>query len=142
MDRQTLISTLLKDSSLLKRSMRALYSGYASAHAISPAQVTLLCILARHESRSIKELATELGMTSSACTQLVDILVQQRLLTRTENRQDRRKTSITLTEAGKKNLGLVQKQRAKYFTKLLAPLTDKEIVTLVNLQQKIISHLT
>jgi DNA-binding MarR family transcriptional regulator len=98
--------------------------------------------LARHESRSIKELATELGMTSSACTQLVDILVQQRLLTRTENRQDRRKTSITLTEAGKKNLGLVQKQRAKYFTKLLAPLTDKEIVTLVNLQQKIISHLT
>jgi DNA-binding MarR family transcriptional regulator len=55
--------------------------------------------------QSIKDMAVRFSMTPSAATQLVNGLVKDGYLVRTENIWDRRKVGVDLTVKGKKHLG-------------------------------------
>lgn len=104
------------------------------------AQMGILYVLFKRGSQSIKQMAEEFAMTSSGATQLVDGLVKQGLVSRTEGETDRRKTSISLTEEGQKILKHMHKRRIDALKKVFAPLSAEEIKQLSAMQKKIIDH--
>jgi DNA-binding MarR family transcriptional regulator len=106
----------------------------------TPAQIGILVLIARGGAQNLKDLAARLRMSSSAATQLVDGLVEERMLTRTEDPADRRRILLALTASGRRKLDQAKKRRMDSFAKLLAPLTESELVDWKRLQRKIIGH--
>jgi DNA-binding MarR family transcriptional regulator len=63
-------------------------------------QLKVMMILAGHPGMTISQLAESLSIGKPSTSILVDRLVQQSLLQRTEDEADRRRTLVTLTAAG------------------------------------------
>jgi DNA-binding MarR family transcriptional regulator len=103
-------------------------------------QLCIMVVLAQDGSKSIKELAEQFSMSSSAATQIVDGLVKEKVLMRQVDKNDRRKISISLTVTGKKKLLQAKKLRAKAMAKYFDPLNDKELAQLQKLLEKIVEH--
>jgi DNA-binding MarR family transcriptional regulator len=104
------------------------------------AQIGVLMILAHEGALTLKDIAERLCMSSSAATQLIDSLVKDKIIARTEDIDDRRKIRLSLTPAGRKRLLLAKKLYIGAFIKLLDPLTDTELLQWKKLQEKIIQH--
>ena len=140
MKRTDLISEIVEDLASFKRVMIASHAANAPTHMPTPAQIGILGLIARGGAQNLKDLAARLRMSSSAATQLVDGLVEERMLTRTEDPADRRRILLALTASGRRKLDQAKKRRMDSFAKLLAPLTESELVDWKRLQRKIIGH--
>jgi len=142
MTRQQLMAEIVADMANMRR-------WFVGAHATSVpakgsptrAQIGIMYILAHAGPMTLKELAERMCMSSSAGTQLVDGLVRSKLLRRTEDPKDRRKTYLSLADAGKKKLKEMHKVHLAYSTKLFTVLDDKELLAWRDLQRKITSQL-
>jgi DNA-binding MarR family transcriptional regulator len=73
---------------------------YAKRHGISPAQANTLFFLKRAGSAGVSDIGDDLGITSAAASQMIERLVQQSLITRSEDPDDRRLKRIVLTDKG------------------------------------------
>jgi DNA-binding MarR family transcriptional regulator len=62
--------------------------------------------------RPIRGLAEELGITAPAATRAVDALVERRLVSRSEDPDDRRVRRIAITDAGRRLVGELASRRA------------------------------
>ncbi|MEA4909882.1 MAG: MarR family transcriptional regulator [Chloroflexi bacterium] len=87
----------------MRRSMRGLIL-FAKDNGLSVVQIHALSRIHYKGYHGIANLGDELGMTSAAASQLLDRLVRQGLLERTEDPNDRRLKLITLTPKGKRTL--------------------------------------
>jgi len=139
MDRQHLIDNILEQMAKLKR------IGHGTPRPGDPkcptrAQIGLLFALSEGP-QNFKDIAHRFCISPSAATQLVDALVQDRLVDRAEDKTDRRKILLSLTEDGKKQLLEAKKIHAAAFAKLFGPLEDSELSTLRNLMDKIINNI-
>ena len=93
-------------------------------------QVKAVALLAHHGALAIGELAELLNIGSPAASILVQQLVEQELAKRTEDSQDRRRTLVSLTDAGKR---LVSGQRQLREAKLQQWLEQMDDEALQNL---------
>jgi len=137
--RKALITGIFEDMGTMLRLMHPTCLPGSEKALPSRAQIGLLLHLAKGGPRSLKELADMFCMTSSAATQLVDSLEEEKLVTRTEDPQDRRKVIVAITPKGHIKLEDAKKARLESLTHLLAPLTDEELEHLANLQKKIVA---
>ena len=78
-------------------------------------------------------------MSSSAATQLVDVLVQAGLVIRQEDPKDRRLVQLELSPKGKKHIKATKEKRIAEMAGLFDALTDRELEEYVRLQKKITS---
>lgn len=140
MHRSKLISDIAKDLAAFKRTLMASYARKSGERAPTPAQVGILALLAHGGPQHLKDLAERLCMTSSAATQLVDGLVEARLLTRTEDPSDRRRITLAITSGGRRRLAAAKKAHMAAFTRMLAPLSEGELREWKRLQRKIIDN--
>jgi DNA-binding MarR family transcriptional regulator len=92
-------------------------------------QIKILMLLARHGSVSGGELAGLLGVGPAALSGMIDRLVAQDLVARTEDLHDRRVRRITLTEAGSELIGGILDAGAWQLRKVLSRLSDEELAT-------------
>lgn len=76
------------------------YAQICAEHDLTPAQATLLCAV-KDEPQRMSDLATALGMTKNALSQLVDRTERRGLVQRESSTQDRRVTALGVTPAGK-----------------------------------------
>lgn len=129
-------------ASMQRLVMRSFAETKSRKKAPTHAQMWIMVIITQAgENRiHIKDLAEHLRMTSSAVTQLVDGLVKEKLLLRTEDPADRRKISVSLTPQGRKKLEEAKQQKFLTISKLFESLSDKEIEHLYAIQKKIIDH--
>ena len=136
--RKELIAELFSSMGQLKRLLAP--SGGQGAHGglATHAQFAILFCVGE-EGKTIKELCTFLGVSSSAATQLVDGLVRQKYLTRTVDPLDRRKTRVVRTPLGRRVWNKIRQARLKRFEAVLAPLSDKDIALWNTLQQKLLA---
>ena len=104
------------------------------------AQMGVLFMVAINGPMSIKEISKRFGMTSSAATQLVNGLVKGGLLTREEDKDDRRKICVILTAKGKKIIEKAKEYRMKRMIEMFEPLSDTELGQLQKILTKIIEH--
>jgi DNA-binding MarR family transcriptional regulator len=106
--------------------------------ALSPPQVHLLFIIAagKEAGISVKDLAERSSVTPGAITQFVDGLVEQRLVAREGDPNDRRIVRLKLTDLAKSQFENFRKEHLASMFKIFEALTDEEIKQLIALFTK------
>ncbi|MBN1316107.1 MAG: MarR family transcriptional regulator [Anaerolineales bacterium] len=125
---------LLKIQKWMKLSMH--YSNsefirYARECGLSMSQLGALFHIHHHGSSPVTHLGHDLGVTGSAASQMLDRLVQQELITRSEDPDDRRVKQISLTDRGRQVLQEGINARQSWLVELSRTLSDsdKETIT-------------
>lgn len=83
----------------------------------------------------VSDIAQDVGFTKAASSQMIDRLVQQGLVERAENPDDRREKLITLSERGRNMMETLIASRKQWMENLTTALTPQE-------QEQIIEGLT
>jgi len=97
-----------------------------SSH-LTLSQLRILMLLARHGSVSGGELAGLVGVGAAALTGMIDRLVVQDLVARTEDPHDRRVRRIGLTRAGKEIIGSIFNAGEAKMRTVLSRLSAEEL---------------
>ena len=85
----------------MRRSFRD-FRHFMAQTGLSPSQVGTLMRLRHCQSTGVSEIGGDVGITTPAASQLVDRLVLQGLLERTEDPNDRRYKQVSLTNKGRR----------------------------------------
>jgi len=93
---------------------------------LSHSQISTLMRLHHCTSCGVSDLGDHLGITNAAASQLVDRLVQQDLLQRSEDPHDRRFKQVTLTPGGKELIQQGIHARTSWMEQLTDVLTPEE----------------
>ncbi|MGD0794544.1 MAG: MarR family transcriptional regulator [Dehalococcoidales bacterium] len=93
-------------------------------------QVKSLFFITNHGSTNFKKLAATLKVTPSNLTGVIDRLVEQGLVSRTENPEDRRMMLLKATEKGESLVGELRERRMSYLTEALTDLTPGELTAI------------
>lgn len=98
---------------------------------VTPGQVNALLVLLLKENMTMGELSSEIYMTESAATRLVDRLVKMNLVKRKGDDRDRRIVRVFLTSYGRQLAGLVFQRRSLRFKNLAEGISKEERESLV-----------
>ena len=103
---------------------------------LSHAQIGMLYTLFFHKNASVKQIALNLDISTSAVTQLVEPLLRKGLVSRRADTKDRRIAHLELTAKGTATLKKFKKIKAAGFRTALEKLNTKEINSFYELAQK------
>jgi DNA-binding MarR family transcriptional regulator len=109
----------------MKRSMHDMFL-YAKERGFSMSQIGALMHISRKGVSGIANIGDNLGITSAAVSQMIDRLVQQNLIARTENPDDRRAKCIELTAEGIQVVRECTEARQRWLDSLATLLSDDE----------------
>jgi DNA-binding MarR family transcriptional regulator len=135
--REDLLRTLMEKLRFVMRGMHTGQGFLFGEFAVGLPQVRILFLIAsKPEGVSVKELAEVMDVTPGAVSQFIDTLVVKGLVTREEDRSDRRLLRIKFTEYANNNF---EKFKKDYFTsvsRVFDSLSDEEILQLTRLLMK------
>jgi DNA-binding MarR family transcriptional regulator len=109
----------------MHRSMRN-FIQYARKNGLSMSHLGALFHLHRMGQCGVTELGEHLDVSSAAASQMLDRLVHQDLIRRTEDPQDRRVKQIVLTDEGTRILEEGLRARQRWLENLSKSLSDEE----------------
>ena len=98
--------------------------------ALSDAQFAVLGVLYRHGTHTLTELAEHERVSAPSMNRTVNCLEETGYLVRTADEVDRRKTNITLTDAGRDVVKATISKRDAWLTTRLRELSTEERATL------------
>jgi DNA-binding MarR family transcriptional regulator len=110
-------------------------------HGVSPSQAAVLEALAAHGPQHQQELATRLGRSKAQLTALAEALEGKGLVRRERPAADRRFVTVTLTEAGRALLAVVEPARAQAVATLMGALEGKQRRRLVDACEALVAQL-
>jgi len=124
----------------LQRRMRG-PAGHAP-HGITQSQGETIYLIeaAGDPGARTSQIAEELGVSSSAITQLVDGLVDRGLVERRPDAADRRATRLHLTAEGIRLYALFDEARMRSASALLDSLSTDEVVDLASLMRRVVDR--
>ncbi len=99
---------------------------YTKTNGLSMSQFGALVFINRKGASGVSDIGDELGVTSAAASQLLERLVQQGLIERSEDRHDRRVKQIVLTEKGRRILDESMQARQLWLNDLAHLLSGAE----------------
>ena len=94
------------------------------------AQLKSLFFISNQGSTNSGKLAAALGVTPTNTTGIVDRLVKQGLVSRTENIQDRRMLLLRATDKGEELVAKLRERRRGYMSEVLERMSGDELATL------------
>ena len=109
----------------MRRSMRN-FLHYARETGLSMSQFGVLFHLSRMRSCGVTDLGDHLGVTSAAVSQMLERLVKQGLILRSEDPHDRRVKQIVLTDKGRQILEAGTAARQDWLVDLADSLSANE----------------
>lgn len=110
---------------IMRRSMRYFFQ-YAKGIGLSMPQIGVLFHLNRGGTSGISNISEDLGVSNAAASQMLDRLVQQELILRSEDPDDRRVKNIVLSDKGRKILVESLHMRQAWLEDLAAALSTGE----------------
>jgi DNA-binding MarR family transcriptional regulator len=110
---------------LIHYSMRDMFR-YAKDTGLSMPQLGALMQVYHKQNCAVSDVGSEMGITSAAASQMLDRLVQQSYIERTEDPVDRRVKQIVLTEKGMGIVKGVIQARLERFSEIVSSLTQEE----------------
>lgn len=128
----------------MRHSMRNMLR-YARESGLSMTNLGAIIHIHRIGSCGVTELGDHLGVTSAAASQMLERLVQQELILRTEDPDDRRVKQIVLTEKGHRILEEGIRARQGWLNDLAQTLSESEkenIMVGLNVLIDKLNHLT
>ena len=117
---------------------------YARANGLSMSQLGALFHLNHMGSSGVTDLGDHLGVTSAAASQMLDRLVKQGLILRSEDPNDRRVKQIVLTDEGCRVLEESIRARQSWLDDLANVFSEREkepIITALNMLIDKATHL-
>jgi DNA-binding MarR family transcriptional regulator len=93
-------------------------------------QLKSLFLITNKGSTNFRKLAKALGVTPSNVTGIVDRLVEQGLVSRTQNPEDRREMTLQATDKGKALVSNLKETGIKHMTQILSLLSLRELSAL------------
>jgi DNA-binding MarR family transcriptional regulator len=114
----------------MQRSMRG-FLAYVRESGLSMSQVGALFQIQHRGSSGVTDLGDELGVTSSAASQMLERLVQQELILRSEDPSDRRAKQLVLTDKGRQVVQESVRARQSWLSDLAETLSDREKETII-----------
>lgn len=121
------------------RAQRSLTAARLADLGLYPGQDDLLRCLWRKDGQTQVELVSQLGVESPTVTKMVGRLETAGFVRRRRHPADRRATQVWLTPAGRALRPHVQRLRSASTRELVAPLTERQQATLVNLLERIVA---
>ena len=109
----------------IRRSMRDLFH-FIKQNGLSVSQLNTLMRLYYGGSCGVSEVSDHLGVTNAATSQMVQRLVEQGLLQRTEDPLDRRAKQLALTDKGRALVGQIIEARHRWLEELTTTLTPEQ----------------
>jgi DNA-binding MarR family transcriptional regulator len=109
----------------MRRSMHNFIS-YSKEKGLSMSQIGALFRIFRGGRSSVSDIGDNLGVTSAAASQMLERLVQQGLILREEDPDDRRVRQVVLTDKGRQILQESLAARQGWLENLAYTLTDIE----------------
>ena len=133
--RQELLQTLIEK---MRCVMKCMHTGHPFGElTLGRPQVGILFLIARKKVASVKELAEMLSVTPGAISQFIDDLVEKKLVTREEDKKDRRILQIVLTKKAEDKFKEFKKNYFNSVRPLFDNLNDKELDQLISLLGKV-----
>jgi DNA-binding MarR family transcriptional regulator len=109
----------------MRHSMRNFFR-YSRECGLSPSQIGALLQLHHKKDSGVTDLGDTLGVSSAAASQMLERLVQQGLILRSEDPDDRRAKHLVLTEKGARIAQESMHARQGWVEDLAESLTDSE----------------
>lgn len=111
---------------IFRRHRMGSFSSYARDNGLTMAQFGVMLQLHHKGACGVSDIGSELGVTNSAASQMLDRLVQLELITRSEDPADRRVKQIDLTEKGHSILHGSHHSYNEWLEKLRGSMTAEE----------------
>jgi len=109
---------------------------------ISFTQWLVLTWLNAHEGHiSATRLSTQIGHDMGALTRVIDELERRGYVKRERSRLDRRAVEIALTATGRQQAQSARRVLVELLNQLVAPFSEKEVDTLIQLLRRLMLHL-
>ena len=112
------------------------------ARDLSVAQVATLLALRDREARTISDTANEIGLSLAATSQLVDRLVREGLVSRSEDPEDRRRKQLSLSAEGTELLESVDRAYFSAMGRALDGMPDAVMTRLEEALGEAVEHLS
>jgi DNA-binding MarR family transcriptional regulator len=112
------------------RSMRD-FSAFMRASGLSMPQISALYRLYYQGPCGVSDIAEHLAVSSAAASQMIERLVQQDLLQRSEDPSDRRAKQIALSPAGRALMEESIEARVRWMAELTTVLSPEEQTTII-----------
>ena len=122
--------TLLYMMKQVELAVRAELDEIARPAGLTALQYTALTVLERHPNLTSAQLARNSFVTAHAMADMVAALQERQLIERHRDEQDRRRLVLALTPQGRKLLRRLRDQVAALEDRMLAGLTDHQILQL------------
>ena len=116
-NRKPKIKELLDDMIPMQKNMNFRGLNITNMPRITPAQMGVIMFIDKHNSASVKDIATALCTTSSAITQLVNELVDNGYLNRETRLEDHRVVTLTISKKIKGQLKIIKERVIESFIK-------------------------
>ncbi len=130
MDNSQLINEILELQRQVSRTLGQYAASVLIDSGLTMTQLKSLFLITSRGSTNFRKLAEALGVTPSNVTIIVDRLVQQGLVSRTEDTEDRRMMILQATDKGYTLLSNLRESGMKLMTEILSLLSIEELSTL------------
>jgi len=127
MDRAELTKEIIELQRRLNRDMRRYTLDAWMELNLTIPQLKSLFFIANWGSTNFTKLASALEVTPSNVTGIVDRLVEQGLVSRQENPEDRRMLMLRVTDKGEAIIANLRERRASHMSEILAQLSLEEL---------------
>ena len=110
----------------MRRSIQALIQ-HAKRNGLSVSQANALFFIKRSGSVGVSDIGDDLGVTSAAASQMIERLVQQGLILRSEDPNDRRLKQIVLSDKGRQMIQEGMRIQHQWHADLAEHMTPAEL---------------
>jgi len=121
-----LTETLQEWFDIFRRRMMSGFFTYARDQGLTMAQMGALFHIHRMGACGVSDIGSQLGVTNSAASQMLERLVQLKLITRSEDPDDRRVKQIVLTDKGLQILHGSSKANQDWLEHIAQAMTHEE----------------
>lgn len=140
MNREQYIEAIFKNFHAIKRAYSH-GSRFSHRHfGVTMTQASVLMLLMREGRKTMSEVALALGVSKSAATQLLDGLIEQGFVERTQDEKDRRVAYVELSSNGLRHFRRVRRGGARKMTQLFDLLTDEELEQIETITAKLVER--
>ncbi|MGH7246395.1 MAG: MarR family winged helix-turn-helix transcriptional regulator [Candidatus Levyibacteriota bacterium] len=105
-------------------------------------QLQALAFLKRNEDAQMSEIASQFRIELPSATSLVNTLVKAGLVTRKQDKKDRRLVRIALSKQGTSLLEQASTERSKKVSEILTFLSEKDAADLLRIMENLAGKLT
>ena len=140
MDREQHIEAIFNNFHAIKRAYSH-SSRFSHRHfGVTMPQASVLMLLMHEGRKTMSELALTLGVSKSAATQLLESLIEQGFVERTQDNHDRRVAYVALSGRGLSHLKQVRRRGVGHITQLFDVLTDNELQQIESITKKLVAR--